>query len=160
MSIPERKCPAGAARRRGGPIHDWSTILGVLTVLAASAFAHAQECSGGHDGGTDATGVQCNSPFPGLVPRSGADTSPAIVLRNRGLAQYEQGDYNGALTLFRRAAEQGDTRSAEMIVLMHRYNRLLYGGRVAIDAVEAKRWAGVVARSPQSALAATGSASP
>jgi hypothetical protein len=40
-------------------------ITAAALVLAASA--HAQDCSGGKDGGMDATGNECNQPAP-IVP--------------------------------------------------------------------------------------------
>lgn len=78
------------------------------------------------------------------------------MLRNQCLAEYERSDYQAAVALFRRTAEQRDLRSAEIIVLMHCYNKLLYAGRVAIDATKAMKWAGVLAGTEQSSAAARG----
>ena len=152
-----RRFGAGSGSPRVGMIF---RLLALLSTLAFAASPYAQECSGGPDGGTDATGHQCNSLANPLVRPPNVDLSPAIALRNQGLEDYQRGDYNAAVALFRRAAEQGDLRSAEMIVLMHRYNKLLYAGRVTIDAIEAKKWAGVLARTAQSTVAAKGQASP
>ena len=143
-----RRVPVSARRR----------LLAILTLLAFSGTPQAQECSGGVEGGTDATGNLCSSSGVPLVRSDSVDLAPAIVLRKQGLEHYERGDYNAAVALFRRAAEQGDLRSAEMIVAMHRYNKLLYAGRVAIDAAEAKKWASVLAGTAQSAVTARGQA--
>jgi hypothetical protein len=35
--------------------------------LALAASAHAHDCSGGNDGGMDATGNQCNQPAPAVA---------------------------------------------------------------------------------------------
>jgi hypothetical protein len=131
-------------------------LLAILTLLALSGTPQAQECSGGVEGGTDATGNLCSASSVPPVRSEGVDLSPAIVLRKQGLREYERGDYNAAVALFRRAAEQGDLRSAEMMVAMHRYNKLLYAGRVTIGAAEAKKWAGVLAGAAQPTVAATG----
>lgn len=126
------------------PAHLFLFVL----LLASSPSLRAQECSGGTDGGMDATGSQCNNPPMALV--DGASTHPAaseadpIALRNRGLELYERGQYSDAVDLFRRAGERGDRRSAEMIVLMHRFSAELFGGRTAISAAEANRWAVMV----------------
>ena len=39
-----------------------------VAVLALSAVAHAHDCSGGPDGGMDATGNQCNEPAAFIAP--------------------------------------------------------------------------------------------
>jgi hypothetical protein len=125
-------------------------LIGLLMLGAAASPAHAQECSGGPDGGMDATGSHCNSPAIASIDDASPSRAPAdedaVAIHNRGLAFYERGHYSAAVDLFRRAGERGDVRSAEMIVLMHRHNAKLYGGRVAITDIEAKRWAAVVAR--------------
>ena len=129
-------------------------ILMLVPMLAIVTSLHAQQCSGGPDGGADAAGPQCNAPGGAFELSSGVDVAPAVALRNQGLDDYERGHYDAAVRLFRRAAELGDIRSAEMIVLMHRHNAQLYGGRVAVSAVEAKKWTDVVARATQATVAA------
>jgi hypothetical protein len=49
--------------------------LGLLAVfmLAAAPLAHAHGCSGGTDGGMDATGVACNDPLAAASPRAVAE---------------------------------------------------------------------------------------
>ena len=123
----------------------------LVPLFVAAASLHAQQCSGGPDGGADATGHQCN--LPGAFDQATAvGDALAVTLRNQGLEDYARGHYDAAVTLFRRAAQLGDIRSAEMIVLMHRFNAQLYGGGVAVSAAEAKTWADVVARAAQAAL--------
>ena len=128
-------------------------MFAFVPLFALAASLHAQQCSGGPDGGSDATGHQCNSPGAGFDRSTGNDHAPAVTLRNQGLEDYERGHYDAAVRLFRRAAQQGDIRSAEMIVLMHRHNAQLYGGRVAVSEFEMKTWADVVARAAEAALA-------
>ena len=130
------------------------TLILAAMLAALAAPLHAQQCSGGPDGGADATGNQCNFTAGSLDLSSGVNHAPAVALRNQGLDDYERGHYDAALKFFRRAAQQGDLRSAEMIVLMHRHNAALYGGRVLVDTVEAKKWADVVARGAQATMAA------
>ena len=43
------------------------TVIAIAILLLA-ASAHAQECSGGKDGGMDATGNECNKPAPVVAP--------------------------------------------------------------------------------------------
>jgi len=57
--------------------------------LAFAASAHAQNCSGGTDGGTDATGNQCNQPASAVA----AEQTPAKSLSARpanGVARPEK----------------------------------------------------------------------
>lgn len=115
-------------------------LLLLVPMLAFSVSSQAQECSGGADGGMDATGNQCNRPEV---------ADDRLVLRIQGLEAYTRGHYDAAVELFRRAAERGDLHSATIIVLMHRYNAQLYGGQVSVGAPEARHWGGVVARATQ-----------
>jgi hypothetical protein len=107
----------------------------VAVALAFGVFAHAQVCSGGPEGGMDATGVQCNDP----------GRSPADRSRELGMAEYERGHYAAAARHFRDAAARGDARSAEILVLMHRFSAQLYGGQVTADAAEVAQWTAVAA---------------
>jgi TPR repeat protein len=127
-----------------------TTLRGLMLVAALSLAPalHAQSCSGGPDGGADATGNQCNA--TGI---SSDARDPALGLRDQGLVDYERGNYDAAVKWFRRAADQGDVRSAVMIVLMHRHNLQLYGGRVPVSDDEARKWADVIARAAQAQLA-------
>ena len=121
---------------------------GTIVCMALCAFAvttQAQECSGGSDGGADAAGSQCNRVF--TPPEDAGD------LRRKAMDAYERGDYDATVQHLRRAAERGDVRAAELIVLMHRYNKALYGGRVSVGDAEAKHWAGIVARASAATLA-------
>ena len=132
-------------------------LFALVLMLAVTASLRAQECSGGPDGGADATGNQCNNPPIAMIDDASARTSAGsddpVAVRKLGLEQYERGNYVAAVDLFRRAGERGDIRSAEMIVLMHRYNARLYGGRISISAAEAERWAAVIAKQEPSNVA-------
>jgi hypothetical protein len=69
-----------------------------------------------------------------------AFAAPVDESRAQGLAAYERGHYASAAGHFRDAAAKGDARSAEILVLMHRFSAQLYGGQVAADAAEVARW--------------------
>ena len=56
----------------------------LLAILAIAASAHAQTCSGGPDGGMDATGNQCGS---SPVPSSNAAPAAAIPAKARRVAR-------------------------------------------------------------------------
>ena len=127
-----------------------------LAALGVAPALHAQTCSGGPDGGADATGHQCNA--SDSAPSDDALRDIALAFRDQGLIDYERGNYDAAITWFRRAADHGDVRSAVMIVLMHRHNVQLYGGRVPVSNEEAKKWAGVVAKASQARIAVDASA--
>jgi hypothetical protein len=71
--------------------------------------------------------------------------APADESREQGLAAYERGHYASAAGHFRDAAAQGDARSAEILVLMHRFSAQLYGGQIAADAAEVAKWVAVAA---------------
>jgi hypothetical protein len=59
--------------------------LGLAAAVALAIPGHAQECSGGSAGGTDATGNQCNAPVVAAAPPSalangtGAAPKPAAA---------------------------------------------------------------------------------
>lgn len=105
--------------------------------LCLAATVHAHDCSGGADGGMDATGNQCNDRV--------AIAMSAEQWRTAGLAAYERGHYAEALAAFRRAAESGDVRSAEMLALMYRHGPRLYPAGVPANPGEAARWAAIAA---------------
>lgn len=86
-----------------------------------------------------------------LAHTAAADPS---AWRDEGLAQYEMGHYTAAAAAFRRAADDGDPRSAEILALMYRYGPRLYGDAFPADASEAARWAAVATqrRTAQAAL--------
>lgn len=53
------------------------TSLVAATLFSVSAYAH--DCSGGADGGMDATGNQCNDPVAAVVSSDSAtSTSPSL----------------------------------------------------------------------------------
>lgn len=123
-------------------------LFAAATVLAATAHAH--DCTGGTDGGMDATGNQCNDPVAG-APRA---ASPREQWRESGLAAYERGMDAEAVPYFRRAAEAGDARSAEMLALMYRPGSRLYPG-ISANAAESAKWAAVAAEARRREAAAS-----
>ena len=125
----------------------------LVTALVIAPATHAQTCSGGADGGMDATGHQCSAGESTSAAWGDASSEPWLALRERGLTDYERGNFDAAVKGFRRAAEQGDMRSAVMIVLMHRYNGQLYGGRVLVTDDEARRWVAVIGKAASSSVA-------
>ena len=125
----------------------------LIAALAIAPGAHAQTCSGGADGGMDATGHQCNAGESTSAAASDASIEPWLALRQQGLTDYERGNFDAAVKGFRRAAEQGDMRSAVMIVLMHRHNGPLYGGRVLVTDDEARRWVAVIGKAASANVA-------
>lgn len=129
------------------------TLL-IATVAAVSGYVQAQGCSGGPDGGMDATGNQC-----GLVEATvaGQAIARADASRERGLQEYANGHYAMAVMHFRRAAEEGDARSAEILALMYRFGPRLYGAGVPEDPAESARWAALAGgrRAMSSAVAAS-----
>jgi TPR repeat protein len=64
----------------------------------------------------------------------------AEASRLQGIVEYEIGHYAVAVGHFRRAAELGDLRSAEILALMYRLGQRLYGDQFSVDAREAARW--------------------
>ncbi len=81
------------------------------------------------------------------MPVAQAADAPWARWRAEGLAAYERGHDAEAAAYFRRAAELGDARSAEILALMYRFGRRLYPGGVPSDAAEAAKWAAVAADS-------------
>ncbi len=67
--------------------------------------------------------------------RTGAETPPAEVDFNAGVAAYKQGDYATALRELRPLAEQGNTNAQFMLGLMY-----YKGGGVPQDYAEAAKW--------------------
>jgi TPR repeat protein len=65
--------------------------------------------------------------------------------RAEGLDAYERGHYTEAAACFRRAAEAGDARSAEILALMYRFGPWLFPEGVPVDGAEAGKWAAVAA---------------
>jgi TPR repeat protein len=103
--------------------------------LCGGLSANAQHCSGGANGGMDATGNDCNEPAA-VVESEKVRTS-----RHDAMAAYRIGDYKRAAALFQVAAEQGDFRSAETLALMHRYGPSVFGAGFVADAKMARYWA-------------------
>ncbi len=87
------------------------------------------------------------------IPLACAEASPGERWREAGLAAYERGQDSEAVSNFRRAAEAGDARSAEMLALMYRLGPRLYPG-VAADGAEAAKWAAVAAEARRREAAA------
>jgi TPR repeat protein len=79
------------------------------------------------------------------MPVAQSADAPWAPWRAEGLAAYERGHDAEAAAHFRRAAELGDARSAEMLALMYRFGPRLYPGGVPDDAAEAAKWAAVAA---------------
>ncbi len=121
------------------------------TLAFAAAFVlagavHAHDCTGGADGGMDATGNQCNEPIAiAWLGSAHAATDVAPAPYAEGLVAYDAGHYEEALAHFRRAAKAGDGRSAEMLALMLRLGPRLYPRGVPVDTAEAAQWAAVAA---------------
>ena len=72
-----------------------------------------------------------------------AADAPQAGLREEGLAAYERGHDAEAVAYFRRAAEAGDARSAEILALMYRFGPSLFARGVAADTAESAKWAAV-----------------
>ncbi len=79
------------------------------------------------------------------MPLADAADARGAAWRAEGLAAYERGHDAEAAAYFRRAAEAGDARSAEMLALMYRLGPRLFHAGVPADAAEAARWAAVAA---------------
>ncbi len=64
----------------------------VAAAFALAASAHAQECSGGADGGMDATGNQCSRSNPGalIAATSRIDSPSRKATSGRGAAAVRQ----------------------------------------------------------------------
>lgn len=112
--------------------------LFIAVMVVVGGNVQAQHCSGGADGGMDATGNQCNQIEPAVAISANAGAAAA---RESGLEEYAKGHYATAAAHFRRAAEAGDVRSAEILALMYRVGPRLYGESVPVDAAESARWA-------------------
>ena len=115
-------------------------VAACAVALLVNVGAQAQVCSGGPDGGMDATGNQCNQPDGAWQAAAGSEAQPHPG-RVQGLAEYEAGHYVRAAQLFRVAAEQGDVRSAEMLTMMYRQGSRLYGNGFPADMQLAIYWA-------------------
>ncbi|MBP8295178.1 MAG: hypothetical protein KAX84_03660 [Burkholderiales bacterium] len=139
------RAAAGHGGACAGSSHPQRSALALLGVACAVSLlinigAHAQVCSGGPDGGMDATGNQCNLPDGGVRLAAAAEVQPHPS-RVEGMAEYEAGRYGRAAQLFRVAAEQGDVRSAEMLTMMYRQGSRLYGNGFPADMQLAIYWA-------------------
>jgi TPR repeat protein len=102
----------------------------------------------------DATGCDCNTPTLIDARRTPAGTEPSVVIAaatgeytfQRGIKEYEEGHYDAAITLLKTAAQQGDARAAEVLALMYRFGRQLFGGTVHADSSQAAHFADLAAR--------------
>jgi len=106
----------------------------IAAMVVVGGNVQAQHCSGGADGGMDATGNQCNLVEPSMA-------NPMAAARESGLEEYAKGHYATAAAHFRRAADLGDARSAEILALMYRLGPRIYGESFPADAAESARWA-------------------
>lgn len=79
------------------------------------------------------------------LPLAHAADATQASLREEGLAAYERGHDAEAAACFRRAAEAGDARSAEILALMYRFGPSLFAQEVAVDAAESAKWAAMAA---------------
>jgi TPR repeat protein len=128
-------------------------MLAATTLLFAGGV-YAQTCSGGSEGGMDATGCDCNTPTSIDARRAPGGKEPSVVIAaatgeytfQRGLREYEKGHYDAAMTLLKTAAQQGDARAAEVLALMYRFGRQLFSGDVRPDPSQAARFADLAAR--------------
>ena len=59
--------------------------FGLATVIVFSQSLHAQGCSGGRDGGMDATGNQCNAPGSVMAYPTGSIAVRPVELRDADL---------------------------------------------------------------------------
>jgi len=134
-----------------------------VAAFLLAATAHSHDCSGGADGGMDATGNQCNDPASvvAVIPAPAVATPVAQIPRGvtaaglaDGLAAYERGHDAQAIAYFRRAAEAGDARSAEILALMYRFGPRLFHAGVPADPAEAAKWAAVAAEARRREVAA------
>ena len=114
-------------------------ILCCVLSLTAGVGANAQVCSGGTNGGMDATGNDCNDAASVSV------ASPANENRREAMAAYRMGDFKRAAALFRTAADEGDLRSAETLAMMQRYGSAVFGAGFVADAKMARHWEAHVA---------------
>ena len=74
-------------------------------------------------------------------------SDPAVESqREHGLLEYNNGHYSAAMIHFQIAAEAGDSRSAEILAMMHRFGPRLYGDQVTVDAVKSAHWAAMASR--------------
>lgn len=88
------------------------------------------------------------------LPLAHAADAPETLLREEGLAAYERGHDLEAAGYFRRAAEAGDARSAEILALMYRFGPRLFHAGVPADPAEAAKWAAVAAEARRREVAA------
>lgn len=107
----------------------------IVMSFCCALSVDAQVCSGGADGGMDATGSDCNNPAGAL------ESEDIRSSRRDAMAAYRIGDFKRAAALFEVAAVQGDPRSAETLALMHRYGPSVFGAGFVADAKMARYWA-------------------
>ena len=85
--------------------------IAAATALLMAGGVYAQTCSGGSDGGMDATGCDCNTP-PAIDARAAAGTQPSVAIAasgqygfQRGINAYEKkGHHDDAITHLKRSA--------------------------------------------------------
>lgn len=116
--------------------HPRATAAAVVALLAVSGSLFGQTCSGGPDGGADATGNQCNA----VAEPARADDGFADAMQ-----AYEHGEYAQALQLFRVPAGAGNAEAQELLGFLHLYGETLYPG-VERDPRAAMLWLDRAAR--------------
>lgn len=98
----------------------------------------------------DATGCDCNLAIgTGAAAALVQAESPATTGRyrfERALDEYEKGHYANAVRLFEEAAESGDARAAEVLAIMYRFGRQLFGDSIRSDRAEAAHFAELAIR--------------
>ena len=116
--------------------HPRATAAALVAMLAVSGSLLGQTCSGGPDGGADATGNQCNAPSE----PARADDGFAGAMQ-----AYEHGEYEQAVQLFRVPADAGNAEAQELLGFLHLYGETLYPG-VERDPRAAMLWLDRAAR--------------
>lgn len=99
--------------------HPRAAAAALVALLTVSGNLLGQTCSGGPDGGTDATGNQCNAVSEPV--RAGDGFADAMQA-------YEHGDYEQAVQLFRVPAGAGNAEAQELLGFLHLYGETLYPG--------------------------------
>lgn len=103
-------------RVRPAPIRQALCVLSLLVSIGAQA----QSCSGGVDGGMDATGNQCNTLGAAGLLDSGNATA-AVVNRTAATSANDSGTLAQAAARFGIALKEGDVRGAQLVAVIYRF---------------------------------------